>query len=112
LAKDGFGSKAIVPYIMAGQCFDLTKVGVQGRTETPLIFSAAVQGGAGISTFVHPALEFNLQLQYMMHMTQHVHLSFDENQVATTEVEKGASAEGHLLGTLSFSIYFLRFWNR
>lgn len=112
LAKDGFGSRTFVPYIMAGQCFDLTKVGVKLGTETPLIFSAAVQGGAGVSSFVHPALELNLQMQYMMHLTQHVHLDFDENGIASTEVEKGASASGHLLGTFSFTVYFLRLWNR
>ena len=112
LPKDGFGSHTLVPYLMAGQCFDLTRVGIRGGTETPLIFSAAVQGGIGLSSFVHPAIELNLQTQYMMHMTQHVHLNFDENGVATTEVAKGASAAGHLLGTFSFTVYFLRLWNR
>lgn len=112
LAKEGFGSRPIVPYLMAGQCFDLTRVGILGGTKSPLVFSAAVQGGAGISAFVHPLMEFNFQLQYMMHMTQHVHLSFDENQVGSTEVEKGASAEGHLLASLTYSVYFLRLWSK
>ncbi len=112
LAKEGFGSHMFVPYIMAGQCFDLTRVGVRGGEETPLIFSAAVQGGAGVSSFVHKAVELNLQLQYMMHLTQHVHLEMDDHGHTHTEVEKGASASGHLLGTFSFTVYFLRLWNR
>jgi hypothetical protein len=112
LAKQGFGSHKIVPYVMAGQCFDLTKVGVVYETASPLVFSAAVQGGAGISSFVHRNVELNLQAQYMMHMTQHVHLNFDESGSASYDVEKGASAEGHFLTTFSVTFYFLSIWNR
>lgn len=112
LFKGGFGSRKFVPYLMAGQCFDLTKVGVVGQTASPLIFSAAVQGGAGVSSFVHRNVELNLQLQYMMHMTQHVHLNWDELGVASYDVGKGASAEGHLLTTFSVTFYFLNLWKR
>lgn len=110
LSKSGFGSHTIVPYLMAGQCFDLTRVGVLRQTESPLVFSAAVQGGAGISSFVHPSVELNLQAQYMMHMTQHTHLNFDEAGLATYQVDKGASPEGHFLTTFSVTFYFLRLW--
>jgi hypothetical protein len=112
LPKAGFQYHKPVPYILAGQCFDLTRVGVRNGPTTPLIFSAAVQGGAGLSWFVHRNMELNLQAQYMMHLTKHVHLDFDEAGVATTEVENGPSPEGHLLGTLSFTFYFLQIWNR
>lgn len=112
LLKGGFGSHRFVPYLMAGQCFDLTKVGVVSQTASPLIFSAAVQGGAGVSSFVHRNIELNLQVQYMMHMTQHVHLDWDESGVASYEVDKGASTEGHLLTSFSVTFYFLNLWNR
>ncbi len=112
LFKGGFGSRKFVPYLMAGQCFDLTKVGVVGQTASPLIFSAAVQGGAGVSSFVHRNVELNLQLQYMMHMTQHVHLNWNELGVASYDIDKGASAEGHLLTTFSVTFYFLNLWKR
>lgn len=112
LFKGGFGSRKFVPYIMAGQCFDLTKVGVVYQTASPLVFSAAVQGGVGVSSFVHRNVELNLQLQYMMHMTQHVHLDWDELGVASYEIDKGASTEGHLLTTFSMTFYFLNLWKR
>jgi hypothetical protein len=115
LPKSGFGSHRIVPYLMAGQCFDLTKVGFQMNTESPLIFSAAVQGGGGISSFVHRSVELNLQLQYMMHLTQHVDLTYEivQGQLETGyEIEKGASAEGHLLATFSMTFYFLQLWKK
>lgn len=112
LPKDGFGSHRLVPYVMAGQCFDLTEVGVVWQVKSPLIFSAAVQGGLGLSSFVHRNVELNLQLQYMMHLTQHVHLDWDEYNLASYEVDKGASAEGHLLTTFSMTFYFLRLWGK
>ena len=112
LPGQGFGSHKVVPYLMAGQCFDLTKVGVAFQTQSPLVFSAAIQGGAGISSFVHKNVELNLQAQYMMHMTQHVHLNFDELGAATYDIDKGASAEGHFLTTFSVTFYFLSLWNR
>lgn len=112
LFKGGFGSRKFVPYIMAGQCFDLTKVGVVYQTASPLVFSAAVQGGVGVSSFVYRNVELNLQLQYMMHMTQHVHLDWDELGVASYEIDKGASTEGHLLTTFSMTFYFLNLWKR
>lgn len=112
LAKEGFGSHRLVPYLMAGQCFDLTRVGVTAHVQSPLVFSAAVQGGGGLSSFVHPSVELNLQLQYMMHLTQHIHLLWDETGAPMYEVDKGASTEGHLLGTFSVTFYFLRLWKK
>jgi hypothetical protein len=112
LPKSGFGSHRFVPYVIAGQCFDLTRVGVVTQTQSPLIFSVAIQGGTGVSSFVHRSVELNLQLQYMMHMTQHVHLQFDEAGLATYEVEKGATTEGHLLLTFSMTFYLLQLWGR
>jgi hypothetical protein len=115
LPKSGFGSHRLVPYLIAGQCFDLTKVGFQLHSESPLVFSAAVQGGAGLSSFVHRNVELNLQLQYMMHLTQHVDLTYgiDQGQLEVDyEIEKGASTEGHLLATFSMTFYFLRLWRK
>ncbi len=112
LPKDGFGSHRFVPYLMGGQCFDLTKVGFRGQYESPLVFSAAAQAGAGVSHFLSPALELNLQSHYMVHLGKHVHTALDGNGIGHVRVEKGVELAGHWLTTFSFSVYFLRLWNR
>lgn len=109
LLKKGFGEAGISPYIMGGQCFDLTRVGIRVVDESPLVFSAAAQAGAGISTFVHPRLELNLQAQYMMHLTKNVEAHF--HSPGDSEVQVGnASFKGHTLLTGTLTFYFLRFW--
>lgn len=112
LPKDGFGSHRFVPYVMGGQCFDLTKVGFRAQYESPLVFSAAAQAGVGVSHFLTPALELNLQSQYMIHLGKHVHADLDGNGIGHVNVERGFDLAGHWLTTFSFSVYFLRFWNR
>lgn len=113
LAKAGFGARRVMPYVLGGQCFDLTEVGFTGYNKSPLIFSAAAQAGAGISTFLQPRLELNLQTQYMVHLGKDVHL---EESPAVGEdnyhIETGLSFKGHLLLNASLNFYFLQLWKR
>jgi len=107
LGGEGFGEAGKVrPYILAGQCFDLTKVGIQNNTESPLIFSAAAQAGAGISWFPVSPLELTLQGQWMAHLTKDVHIDWDAPTGPQIHEEKGANFEGHLLFTLAANLYF------
>lgn len=108
LPKGGFASHRFVPYLMAGQCFDLTKVGFRGQYESPLVFSAAAQAGVGVSHFITPSLELNLQSHYMMHLGKHVDAELDGNGIGHVRVENGVELAGHWLTTFSFSVYFLR----
>jgi len=112
LPKDGFGSHKFVPYLIGGQCFDLTKVGFRGQYESPLVFSAAAQAGLGVSHFMTPALELNLQSHYMVHLGKHVHANLDGNGIGHVDIDRGTELAGHWLTTFSFTVYFLRLWNR
>jgi hypothetical protein len=112
LPKDGFGSHRFVPYLMGGQCFDLTKVGFRNQYESPLVFTAAAQAGVGLSHFLTPSVEVNLQSQYMIHLGKHVHADLDGNGIGHVRIEPGVELAGHWLTTFSFTVYFLRFWNR
>lgn len=111
--KAGFGRQRITPYLLGGQCFDLTEVGFTGYNKSPLIFSAAAQVGAGISTFVLPRVELNLQTQYMVHLSKDIHL--EEEPVAGAanyHIDQGLNFQGHLLLNASMNFYFLQLWNR
>jgi hypothetical protein len=108
LMKEGFASRRFVPYLMGGQCFDLTKVGFRGQYESPLVFSAAAQAGVGVSHFISRCMELNLQTQYMTHLGKHVDTFIDGNGIGHVKVEKGTDLAGHWLTTFSFSLYFQR----
>lgn len=112
--KEGFGRVGkITPYILGGQCFDLTTVGIRTKENVGPIFSAAAQIGAGGSWFVTEPFEITLQAQYMMHISKDVHIEGSGDTWWTdppeVHVENGANFLGHLLFTLSANYYFLDF---
>lgn len=113
ISKSGFRSRKIVPYFIAGHCFDWTTVGIKPDVKSPTVFTSAVQTGLGISYFPHPKVELNLQSQYMLHLGKHVHAEDDDHGHGPHNivVEK-AGLDGHLLTTVSLNFYFLQLWNR
>jgi hypothetical protein len=112
LREGGFGSQRFTPYLLGGQCFDLTEVGYTRLFKSPLVFSAAAQVGAGLSTFVQPRLELNLQTQYMVHLGKDVHVENDPILGKQYHIENGLNFKGHLLLNASLNFYFLQLWNR
>ena len=109
--KDGFGGTGLTPYVLGGQCFDLTRVET-ATDRTPLNFSAAVQAGLGASWFVHPRVEFTGQAQYMVHLGKDVHAETDDHGHSHIHESNGFSFLGHGLLTFSCNVYFLKFWNQ
>ena len=119
-----FGEGKFRPYFLGGQCFDFTKVAIQpvqgmagyfAPQETPVIFSAAIQAGAGVSTFVQRDVELTLQLQYMIHLGNDVHVDYSPMVIDGTPVlvnEKRTDPAGHLIASFSVNYYFLRLWKR
>ena len=116
LLNNGLANGKINPYVMGGQCFDLTQVGTTGETpmESPKVFSAAVQAGVGVSTFIASDFEVNLQGHYMMHLGKDVHLDYETDghghDHASISVDNHPGLEGHFLTTISGTWYFVRLW--
>lgn len=85
------------PYILAGHCFDYTKITDNSDNLNSLErWSSAVQGGAGVHFNLSERMDLSLVSQYMIHLGTDIHAS----RVGSTvefEQEKGASLEGHLL---------------
>lgn len=109
LAKKGFAENRFTPYVLAGQCFDLTRatldLGPFAKT-TEKAGSAACQVGTGVSAFLNDRLETTLQAQYMLHLTRDVHLEEPEGLLPQLHSEKGVDFAGHALFTLSLNYYF------
>jgi hypothetical protein len=104
------------PYILAGHCFDYTKVssnGVNGISADRL--SSAVQGGLGTHYNLSDRCDISLSAQYMMHLGQDIHAEIVQGPYDRQEVliEKGeVGIEGHLLTTISLNIYIADLWSK
>ena len=119
-----FGEGKVRAYFLGGQCFDFTKVSIQpvrgfgayfAPQETPYVFSAAIQAGAGLSTFIQKDIELTLQLQYMVHLGKDVHIDYSPMAFDGAPIlvnEKITNPEGHLIVSFSVNYYFLRLWKR
>lgn len=105
-----FSEKRVTPYILGGQCFDLTKVrGFTTGSESPLVFSSAAQAGLGLSSFLRDNVEINFQTQYMFHLSRQLELVDDGSLATHYHESRGFSFLGHVLINFGVSFYILDF---
>lgn len=104
----------VVPYAMAGHCFDYTRIhSFAGDVNPGKRWSSATQAGIGTHIPLHDAFDVTVQGQYMVHLGHdiHYHIEGSGNQQALQIGESsGASLEGHLLLTLSMNLYLSELW--
>lgn len=107
------------PYIIAGHCFDLTKVTPYNsitdlRTDEAMKRgSSATQMGLGLHYNISDKFNITLTSQYMIHLGGNVHTEIMEvNNVKELHIKKttGFSMEGHLLTTLSLNVRLGDLW--
>jgi outer membrane protein W len=107
------------PYIVAGHCFDYTKV-TPFNTVTNLNtdefkerWSSATQAGLGVHWNITSKFNISMSTQYMIHLGNNIHTHTHEvNGVRELTIveERGASMEGHLLTTLSLNVRLGDLW--
>jgi opacity protein-like surface antigen len=123
--------KVVTPYILAGHCFDYTKVSpnstiYQDRSdEARDRWSSAVQMGLGTNFNLSDKANLSLSAQYMMHLGEDIHSSIDDHcecGIETLEVttgsddghddhsHSGTTLEGHVFITLSLNIKIADLW--
>lgn len=90
--------KALIrPYILAGHCFDYTKIVANNdRSNSTDRFSSAVQGGAGFHVNLTDQLDLSFAGQYMLHLGKEIHADVHNGEVHFLEMHH-RSFEGHLL---------------
>jgi hypothetical protein len=100
-------TKTVVPYLLAGHCFDYSKLVVPGaRTQDR--WSSAIQGGLGGHLNLSRAFDVSLSGQYMLHLGDH-HLVVPSDGHRSHDhqpAHRGGSLEGHLLVNLSVNFRF------
>lgn len=103
-------TRKFLPYIVAGNCFDYTRVTVNSRPKDDFgRFSSAVQMGAGLHYNITPKWDVSFTTQYMLHLGGDLHTEITNGDVQV-EQEDGVSFEGHLLLNLSINYKIAQFW--
>lgn len=104
--------KKVVPYILAGHCFDYTHhLELANRSNEINRLSSAAQMGIGSHFNLTNRFDFSLSAQYMIHLGTDVHSHMHDGEVHF-EREKGGKLEGHLLFTASLNYRIADLWSR
>lgn len=105
------------PYILAGHCFDYSKIEAKDGTNAldgalyAERWSSAVQAGLGTHLELSPKFDISLTGQYMIHLGNHIETDYDfTSNTLSFHEHKGASLAGHLLVTLSFNYKIAKLW--
>lgn len=100
----------IQPYVLAGHCFDYSKLQANDDPDHfAQRWSAAVQAGIGTHVNLTDRTDLSLVGQYMIHLGTDIHTHADEG-VLEFHQEKGANLEGHLLVHVSFNYKLFDAW--
>lgn len=114
-------SGRIIPYALAGHCFDYAKVTplstayIDRSTESVTRWSSAIQGGLGTHFYLTDRFDISLSAQYMLHLGKHLDYELEETNSGyylTTNVAGNAEErlEGHLLISASMNFRIADLW--
>ena len=102
--------RILQPYILAGHCFDYSKVTEQkNKSNSADRWSLAAQAGVGTHINITDRFDCSLSAQYMLHFGKDIETSMDKGAVVI-ERKDFTTPDGHLLVTLSFNYKFFHLW--
>jgi opacity protein-like surface antigen len=105
----------LTPYILAGHCFDYTKVSKNNSGFYKDKWSSAVQAGLGAHYNITDRMDISLTAQYMMHLGYDIHAEvyeLDGKKDVFIEKEKNRGVEGHLLINMSLNVKLFDMWDQ
>lgn len=115
-----YNEAKFTPYILAGHCFDYTKVSINSNPEINILnkdvsrWSSAVQMGAGAHFHVSPKADISISAQYMTHLGNDIHTGVTEingsRYLYIKDDHQNLTLEGHLLLTISLNIAIADLW--
>jgi hypothetical protein len=95
--------KLLQPYLIAGHCFDLSKVAEQASpSNNAKRFSMALQAGLGTHINITSKFDCSLSSQYMLHLGKELETTTDKGAVII-EKKPFSGVDGHLLVALSLN---------
>lgn len=109
--------RTVEPYIIAGHCFDYTKVSIfsdgHQASDSRERWSSAVQMGLGTIFNVTERINFTFSAQYMLHLGNDIHTHIHEENGKDRlhfKDDGHRGLEGHLFFTLSMNIKIADLW--
>ncbi|MFN3917377.1 MAG: hypothetical protein ACK4K0_06515 [Flavobacteriales bacterium] len=110
--------KTVVPYLLAGHCFDYTKVMIYNDGFIPFEskkrWSSAVQLGLGTTFNLSERTNISLSGQYMLHLGKDIHThTHEENGKNILHFKDGGhnhGFEGHVFLTLGMNFKLADLW--
>lgn len=116
--EPSFSPSRFVPFIIAGHCFDYTRIESSDVYEyRGEVFgerwSSAVQMGAGSHIKLTERCDFSLNAQYMLHLGNDIHGEIESHnglEELHIHTDEGAGLEGHLLVTFSINYKIADLW--
>lgn len=103
----------LTPYILAGHCFDYSRVSKNSTGEFLEKWSSAVQTGLGAHYNITDRMDISLTAQYMMHLGKDIHaevFELDGKKEVLIEKNEVRGIEGHMLINLSFNVRLCDMW--
>lgn len=110
--------KQVMPYLLAGHCFDYTRVNIYHDGFSPMEsrkrWSSAVQMGLGTSFNLSERANISLSGQYMLHLGKdihtHIHEENGKNILHFKDSGHTSGFEGHVFLTLSMNFKLADLW--
>ena len=102
--------RLLQPYILAGHCFDYSKVAEQKNSSNYADrWSMAAQAGLGTHINITRRFDCSLSTQYMLHFGKDIQTAMDKDQVIIKKADF-STPDGHLLVSLSFNYKLFHLW--
>ena len=105
----------ITPYILAGHCFDYSKVTKNSDGFSKDKLSSAVQAGLGMHYNIADRTDISLTAQYMMHLGKDIHaevFEIDGKKDVLIEKSQIRGIEGHMLINVSLNVRLFDMWDQ
>lgn len=105
----------ITPYILAGHCFDYSKVTKNNDGFSLDKLSSAVQGGIGMHYNITDRTDISLTAQYMMHLGKDIDaevFELDGQKQVLIEKNQVRGIEGHMLINVSLNVRLFDMWDQ
>ena len=104
-------SNLLQPYIVAGHCFDYSKVWEQkNKSNYAERYTMATQAGVGTHINITRFFDCSLSAQYMLHFGKEVETNIDDKSVISFDKKNYSSADGHFLCSVSFNYKLIHLW--
>ena len=100
--------QAFTPYLLAGHCFDYTRIARYSDNSGQERVSSAVQAGLGSHFHLDERFNLSLSAQYMLHLGADLHTNVANNVLTVTK--ENNAFEGHLLLTFSLNYRVGNLW--